>query len=258
MRITEQPSPSKLTQAKISQLLKRPAVWLPALVAVVAMATAAFGGAVTGWWGVLGLTAAGLAAAGGIYHWFVGRDRLQRRALVALIRESENRELERLKRLRQELRKDRDPHSTQLVRQLRETFLRLVRLITEATERSSTISSERENLDASAALYESCQRLLQRSLQLWQGAQDVETGPMKDELLSQRSQLLQQVEQSMKHLDASLDQMRAQTLREDGSLEVNQQLQDELRMGLETARRVEARMEALERELQFPERMERN
>ena len=177
-------------------------------------------------------------------------------AVRDVLQRAEGEQLQRLQRLRHQLRGDRDPHSTQLVRQLRAILKRLTDSFFEEAVDVGRDLSRRDSLATSTQLYESCFRLLERSFELWNGAQQMATDSSRQELLNQRTDLLRQVEQSMQHLNSSLDQLQTSQLKEDdGSVAANRSLQDELQLGLETARRVEERMESLEQELQLDRRL---
>ena len=211
-------------------------------------------------WGAGLATIAGVATLVAGLGWSIWRWRrpnaFREHAIRDVLHRTEREQVSRLQELRHQLRRDRDPHSTQLVRQLRAILTRLVDSLTTGAVAGERDRPAMDNLATSAQLYESCCRLLERSFELWKGAQQMATDDSRQVLLDQRASLLQQVEQSMSHLESSLDQMQTVELRDDdGSLAANVALQDELQLGLETARRVEERIESLERELQLDRRI---
>jgi hypothetical protein len=104
-------------------------------------------------------------------------------------------------------------------------------------------------------LYQSCLTLLKRTFELWIASRSVSTDRARHQLLDARDELLGQVEQSVDHLNASLDSLQTSGIdrtREELALH-NSQLQQELEQGLEVARAVEKRMDELEREIRVSE-----
>lgn len=256
MGIFDPPAETDLRRAKLRRWLVVPRIWLPAIVGGLGIAFAAISGTATGWSAMIGISALAISAVMAVDRWFRAGGQLEREAHQDLIARAEADELSRLARLRETMRTDRDPHSTQVTRKLVETARRLFSLASEEMQRGRA-TARRDALRSSAELYESCQRLLARSLELWSGSRDMATDDAREEMLRQRAEILRRVEESMGHLGASLDYIRSATMRDDEPLADHGRLQQELDMGLETARQVETRMNELERELKYQDRMSR-
>ena len=104
-------------------------------------------------------------------------------------------------------------------------------------------------------LYGSCLQLLEHSFELWDTGRSLADKDNRDSLAAEREVILGEVQQSVDHLDRTMDELRKAVLRrekprgsEDSSAE-QAHLRDELSQGIETARAVEERMVALEEDL---------
>ena len=235
---------------KIRRLFSAPSVLLPTLTggALGLLALAGVGSAALPGLALLGL-GAGIAA----LKWTVGAQRLTKSALEDELRDQERAFQDELKRVRRTMRRDRDPHTSGMVKKLKHVFERMWSLTPDPVDDSYYLP---DIYDQISGLYRSCLGLLERSMELWRAAQSVATEEAKERLLGSRNELIEQVEASIDHLDATLDSLQTSQMAErHGELaERNSELQQELEQGLEVARAVEQRMEELERELRTVER----
>jgi hypothetical protein len=201
------------------------------------------------------LVGAGCLAASGAAAWFRWRWRqaaLTELAVTDIRLRAHRNHLVYLKQLRRRMRRDRDPRSSRIVRGLLRIYERL-RTSESDSERDAT-RTLREIHDQARALYQSCLRLVERTLELWEGARRMATDVSRQQLLNSRGEMLDQVEASIGHLQRSLDELQGTALRRQEDLTSDHaRLRQELDQGLEVARRVEERMGELERELRIAE-----
>jgi predicted nuclease with TOPRIM domain len=98
-------------------------------------------------------------------------------------------------------------------------------------------------------LYRACLVSLERSVDLHEAARDMETDPARDELLAQREELLEEIRRSEAHLGATLDRLQAAQLSREDPGDDLARMREELDAGLAVARRVQRRMDELDRAL---------
>lgn len=152
-----------------------------------------------------------------------------------------------LRELQGKLRQDEDSRTGELLKAIRELFKRIEELgIGSQSTEKTWMKAIAEQVDE---LYRSCLDGLEKSYALWQEAKRVNTPDLKDRLLKQREELVEEVEKSVQHLGKSLDQVQVSSSslqRPDNDLG---RLRDELDQGLEVARKVEQRVSELDREI---------
>ena len=236
---------------KVKRLLRSPSVLLPALAGGFFSVVAWGSVASSFFWPGLGLL--GLATVVGGLRWTLGRKKLDQTALDDLLRKQEREHQARLKDVRRLMRRDRDPRTSQMVKNLKSVFERLWTLTPDPIDEWKEPTEVYAQI---AALYDTCLSMLERSFEFWHAARSVATDGAKHHLLDSRDGLLDQVETSIGHLEATLDGLHtAQIERSDDALtDRNSRLQQELEQGLEVARAVEKRMEDLEWQLRKIER----
>lgn len=207
--------------------------------------------------GFVGMGLLALGTAVGVYRWTLGGERLTEEARADLETETAREHVAYLKTLRGRMRRDRDPRTTKMVKKLKDVYDRLTaRGIPESAD---SVTKRRAGMaevhQGARGLYQSCLDMLERSLELWNGARKMATESSRAQLLKSRDEILDQVEESINHLDRTLDQIQVAKLGQDDSISAdNSQLQQELEQGLEVARRVEERMRDLEHDLRMKER----
>jgi hypothetical protein len=94
-------------------------------------------------------------------------------------------------------------------------------------------------------LYRSCLSSLERSLVLWNAAQEMMTNEAQARVLSSREAVIQEVGDTIHHLGATLDYLLTAQLETDAD-ENLRRMRAELEFGLDVARRVDERMQSLE------------
>ena len=104
----------------------------------------------------------------------------------------------------------------------------------------------RENAEQ---LYQSCVSSLDRTSDLWQAAQEMTTDEGRQRVLESRESLIAEVGLGIHHLGATLDYLQASRLEKSPQRAQLTQIRRELETGLEIARRVEGRIDSLERSL---------
>lgn len=243
----------KQRRGLLSQMIRR-VIWTPSFIMpVLAGGLLAYAAEGT----FIGMLGAGLlivcifnAAA----KWTWGRARLEKSALQDLLKKQRREHLTHLDDVRSSMRRDRDPRTSDLVKQLRGIFERLWTLTPDP---NSEWKETPEVYQQAMELYQSCLTLLKRTFELWIASKSVSTDRARHQLLDSRDELLGQVEASIDHLNASLDSLQTSGIdrtREELALH-NSQLQKELEQGLEVARAVEKRMDELEREIRVSEQI---
>ena len=181
----------------------------------------------------------------------IGRNELFTRALSDVRRQRQKQHTRHLRKLLPNIRKDRDPRTTKILKDLERIHERMLRLESasiDTTGMSTLLIQANE-------LYDSCLESLERSIQLWAGASDMATDEARNKLLAERDKTVVTVEKSIGHLDASLDHIQTAALKatvtDDGN---HKQLRDELQIGLDVAREVEKSIDEIERIYEDSER----
>ena len=241
----------KQRRGLLSQMFRR-VIWTPSFILPVCAGGLLAFMAGGGYLGMLGAALLIVSIFNAASKWTWGRARLEKSALMDILKHQRREHLAHLDAVRSAMRRDRDPRTSDLVKQLRGIFERLWTLTPDPESEWMEIPDVyRQAME----LYQSCLALLQRTYELWIASRSVATDRARHELLDARDDLVGKVEQSIDHLNASLDSL--QTARIDRTQEElalhNSQLQKELEQGLEVARAVEKRMDELERDLRVTE-----
>lgn len=242
---------STLRKRVFSKLLWSPWTWVPAVLGVGAMlAGAALGSGTTAFYGFLTM----LGSVGSLAtRWLLWGDAIIEEELSEWEQETIRRQQEKLLQkerslddLDRRLQQDRDPTTEHSLRQLRRLYgaFRKQSGWTESMDRRSVydISNKVENL------VQACIISLQRSLQLWQTAQGMQTETTRKSLLAKREELLVEVSNSIGQLALTVDQVQALGIDKQSGEDLAR-LRQELDQSLDVARRVEQRMRSLESEL---------
>jgi hypothetical protein len=221
-----------------------PSTWLPlgAGVVLLALAGSWMGGLAWLGWAAL---AAGIGWAG--WRLTAGRRQVDRAAAEQLRRKLSHEHREYLRDLRRQVRSDDDGRTTQLIRGLGESFDRLVQQrMFERAEEPQWHAEVREKM---ASLYRSAVIWVERSIELGAAQQRVRSPEAQQRLARERNELLGEIHTSVQQLDQSLDALQLQQLDRDLPPQTLGQVRADLDRGLEVARRVDERLEALEREV---------
>ena len=199
--------------------------------------------------GVLGLAAFAFAALVATQRWFRGGEKLTEQAWRALQSKEREDHAKYLRELRRELRGDRDPRTSNMLKKLQRVYDRLLVSDRRQSDEPSEIFAEIRL--QSNELYQSCLRMLERSLEIWKVSRDLATESARQQLRDSREQLITEVQRSIYNLEQTLDHIQTFQLKQGSQVEADAaRLREELSAGLAVARRVEERMEQLDVDLE--------
>lgn len=244
-------SANELQSLKRRRTFLHPAVVLPALIGALSFAATMFvSDPLCAAAGVGGL---GLAVFVAVYRATAGATSIVAQARNDLLQKDQREHFAYLRELRRKMRRDRDPRTGQLVTKLRAIYQHIVQSADLAVADYSGVLPEMH--EQARELYDSCLHLLEHSFALWDTGRDLTDPQNRDSLAEERETILSEVQQSVDHLDRTMDELRKASLRRGTSRETalasadHSHLRDELSLGIETARAVEQRMTELEVEL---------
>ena len=223
----------------IRQVLTSTVVWLPF---VLGTFIAAFspGDRAIGW---AGMAAGILAAAWKLTVGFAGLE-LQ---LADRAWRQQNRQHQRyLRQLQRKLRQDRDPDSGKLLLRLKRLRQRMDRRFCPSLQPEPWLLPVQTQMER---LYASALRGLENSFQIWLTARDVRSSTLADSLKSDRQNLLDEVTESVNHLENSLDSVQVSELENELPADEFAELRQELDRGLEMAANIERRIRELDQQV---------
>jgi hypothetical protein len=229
------------------RVLRSPLVSIPGVVGAGLFLLAVIGGAPVGTLGLVGLAGMGAAAVVAAFRWWTARDKYLEKARHDLLRDQQRTEMARLNHLRRQVRADADVRTNRAIGKLRDLYRRLVQVRAEG--RPSDAPTVAELQQSAERLYRSCLAALERSLAQWDAAQQMTTEESRGQMLASREALLAELDESIGHLGRTLDHLQAMPLKHDPRGEDLARVREELDMGLAVARRVEQRMDELDRDL---------
>ncbi len=203
-------------------------------------------GSATGVLGILGLSGVVLGVGIGARRLLLRRDELVREAREDLKKESARSHRAHLRQLHRRLRRDRDPRTGQYLAELRRLYDRLQRAGLMGSRAASPVLPEVRT--KAEELYRSCVTSMERAVQLWETSQEMATDQAKQQALTSREMLLEEVGKSVRHLGATVDHLQTAGLGRGDEGESLARMREELDQGLEIARRVEQRMAELTRD----------
>ena len=231
---------------RISVVLARPSVLLPGLLGVACLSIDWLAGGGVGWLGRTGLVALGLSAATAVWRWVGGTDDARYQPIEDLQGQTEREHLGYLGQLRRRLWRDRDPRSGKCLRRLRHTYGRLSTARCAARSTGADGPGRRSPAgEAAVFLVPQIARTIAGALA---GRAQMATDQMRTKLLESRSDLLDEVQQSIARLEVTLDSLQAaivDTDRDDRHAQLRAELDEELAV----AQRVQQRMDELDREI---------
>lgn len=220
-----------------------PMVLVPVLFGAWALATGVLMGSPAGFFGFLGVTGVALGLGLAAARFVLGGERYAQDAL----REAQEARYAagetKLNQVERRLEKTRDTRTFQDIRMLRALRRRLLGAV-----ETGAFAVPPEVVSMSEQMYRSCVESLEHSAVLWETARKMATQAARDELMAKREALLQEVSRSVYQLAQTVDALQAAPLQRDTGQELGR-IRQELDTNLQVARRVEARMQALEREL---------
>jgi hypothetical protein len=238
--------PGQLKKRVLLDLLAHPLTFGPAVAGLSALLVAWGGEMGGGWLAFLGIS--GVLASGGslITQWLLRADALTRRAYASLEAEEATEKEKQLDNLYRRLKQDKDPRDEKLLKQLREVHQRF-RDDTAWVGRMSQ-QSVVEITNKVEKLFSGCIITLERSLDLVQAAAKMTTKEGRRTALDARERLLEEVAQSIHQMAHTVDGVLAMGLQEQSAADLAR-IRQELDESLNVARRVEERMQTMEREL---------
>ena len=183
---------------------------------------------------------------GGLFtNLIVNLDKITKKAFEELQAESRQTQEKELDSLDRNLQEDRDARTEKLLRELRSLA---------ATFEDGKAWSN--NLDTRSAfeieskvreLFQGCVSHLERSLELWRLAQEIDSTRGKEIILNQREKIIHDVETSVEQLGSILDGVLSLGILKKDDTELAR-IRDELDQSLEIARQVEERMEEFDKD----------
>jgi hypothetical protein len=218
--------------------------WIPVAAGIVLLAIA------NAWTGLLASVGwIALVAGVGLGAWRLtkGRAAMERKAIQELRAELNEEHREYLRELRRQSRVDGDARTVNLIRRLGETFDRM--LDDGMFELYRNVPWQAEVRTRMVDLYRSAVAWLQRAYELWQAQQTLASAEGRAKLNAERESLMQEVDTTIQQLGQTLDQLKLQDLDRKVPDQKLIDLRDELTRGVEVARRVDQRMETLQREV---------
>ncbi len=237
----------KLRKRMRRNLLFSPAVALPFWLGLFLFLISVAVGAPTSLPALVGLGGMALGVGMATFRWLPGRDKLRRQAQQDLDRERQKERRAYVRRLLRRLRQDEDPRTNRYLKSLDELHSSLEQIaLPDRDRRSGVLPEVRQQTET---LYQSCLDCLERTLDLWQSAEDMTASEVGQQLLDSREELLGEIGKSIDHLSLTLGRLRLSDVREEPD-ETLAETREQLRIGLEVARRVEERMDQLEEDLQ--------
>ena len=196
----------------------------------------------------MGAAAVGVGVGSAIWRFTLGRRATEELVLQQLREEANRQHYAYLRSLQRKLRRDRDPLTGKLLRQLRAIHKRMVDLKVFAGA-SDTPSWQAEIRQQVAKLYESSVGSLERSCDIWKSSQQVHDEQLKKELSSKRSHVLTEVTESIERLGKTLDQIQVSSVKTEQPEGELASLRQELEQGLEVARNIEERIDELNQQV---------
>lgn len=223
----------------IRHVLTSTVVWLPFVLGGF-IAFFSPGDRAIGW---AGMAAGALAAAWKLTVGFAGLEmQLADRAW-----QQENRQHQRyLRQLQRRLRQDRDPNSGKLLLRLKRLRQRMDRSFCPSLQPEPWLLQVQTQMQR---LYESALNGLENSFQIWLTARDVQSEALSKSLNLDRQNLLNEVTESVNHLENSLDSVQVSELENELPADEFAELRQELDRGLEMAANIDRRVRELDQQV---------
>ncbi len=164
--------------------------------------------------------------------------------------EAQYQEQAKLRELRRLLRGDKDYRSNQCMRELQTLYDRMQhnRLVEAHPDDAANV---RDIKQQTWDLYRAGFGSLERSFDLWVGADQMTDTEASESLLQSRQTLLDEVSDSLQHLGKALDYLQTRKLQDSDDAHLTE-TGKELTQGLEVARNIQRRLDELARELKSP------
>ena len=235
-------SKSDLRNAFLKRALLSKSVWVPIAIGCTTMAVA------TGFAFWVGAAAVGAGIGAAAWRFTGGRSKVEEAVVQQLRDESNRQHYSFLRALQRKLRRDRDPTTGNLLRQLRDTHKRMVeaKVFSGSSDAPTWQAEVREQM---AKLYESSVGSLGRTFDIWSNAQKVHDPNLQMELAESRASLITEVAASIERLGKTLDQMQVSNMNTEQPESELSALREELEQGLSVAKNIEERISGLNRQV---------
>lgn len=168
----------------------------------------------------------------------VGLESLTERAYDHLLQRQRQQQEQALEHLHQRLIRDQDPRTQNSLHDLQHLYKQLK----EKTDRGDVNAAAFEVVRGVDELFQSCVNQLEHSVELWETASKLR-GPAREEMLRQRSQLVDEICDTVIHLGKTVDKFHAVTTNKNRSELAR--LRSELDRSMEIAKEVERRTDQL-------------
>lgn len=178
-------------------------------------------------------------------------ERLTHQTMQTMAEEAARARQRKLDDLESRLAADHDPLDEALLRDLRMIYDRFRTDLADLTRPGGDAVWRQQTIEVAGKcerLFNSCVTSLERSLELAAAAQRMNTREMQKQMLTARSRLLGEVQESVRQLAKIIDGVHALGLVRDDEREMARLRQD-LNQSLEVARRVEERMRNIDTDL---------
>jgi hypothetical protein len=184
-----------------------------------------------------------LGLAGGIGSFFtrlfVGDSRVAEKSIADLRKEYEQQQLDELDELDEQLTKDRDPRTQQLLRDLRA----LVRTFKDGCYDDNLNTSSLLDITTGVEdLFDEGVKMLRKSLEFYRTARDINDTSTRETILARREEVLNDVQKSVDQLGMLLTDIQKMDVTDDSQQE---RIRRELKDSFDVAKKVRERMSSL-------------
>ncbi|MHA2279842.1 MAG: hypothetical protein ACXAC5_03070 [Promethearchaeota archaeon] len=183
----------------------------------------------------------GLAAGIGSFftRLFIGDSRVAQKSIADLRREHEQERIDELDELEEELTRDRDPRTQQLLRDLRA----LVRTFKDGCYDDNLNTSSLLDITTGVEeLFSEGVRMLRKSLDFYRTAREIGDRSTRDTILARREDVLTDVQKSVDQLGRLLTDIQKMDVTDDSQ---QARIRQELKESFDVAKKVRERMSGL-------------
>ncbi len=228
-------------------LVASPVVGVPAGLGLASWLLGTMAGDGGGFFVFLGISGVLFGVGAAVTRWVVDGQRIQRAAAEQYRDESDRDHEQFLNDLGRRLQLDGDERTNQQLAVLTRLHRRMRRVgIFDAKISVDIMPDIKDKIEQ---LYRSCLSSLERSLELRNAAEEMMTESARTRVFDSRESLIAEVGNTIEHLGATIDFLQTSKLEKDGDRNLSN-MRQELEYGLDVARRVEDRIQDLERSLQ--------
>lgn len=193
-----------------------------------------------GWAAFLGFVGIVLSFGALLTNWVFNLGKISKNAVRQLHRQEEARQKAELDALDAKLVTNKDPRDQSALRNLRTLYGSFCKDLADGKISSNVPPNMLQLIEE---IFKECINKLSRSFELWSTSRSL-TGDLKDKLLEQRDQMIEDVEQSVLALAETINEVRALKLKtEKGAMD---RLRSKLSSQLTVAKKTEESVAALE------------